>query len=742
MRRWGHFVYRRRRAVLGVSLAFFVLSMIGLVTGGQPINASNYDVESVRAANLEGAQLPSTTGSSFTLILTSSQLTFGQPAFESAVDEAVAPLQSDPRVSALATPYNTAAATVPLMVSTDKHSVLVQVGMKIDFAQARAQYGSIRGEVKPAGLSITATGDVPLAYDFDTYLASDLRRSEVVSLPLALILLVIVFCTGVAALLCLGVGVFAVLGGVGAALALAHVIDVSTYAVNVVTLVGLGIAIDYSLFIVTRFREELGSGHSVEESVATTMATAGRAIMFSGLTVAVGLSGLLFYTGTALVSMGVAGAIVVAISVLYACTLLPAMLAILGARINSIRVPVLQPKPFGEGAWHRLATWVMRRPWTVLIPTVAILLIAGSPFLDLQLANSDVTQLPTSAEARQGADLLQAQFPQVGQNTIAVVVYYQRGAPTSPANVASSYQLAQRLATLKGVTSVRSYVTVEPSLTLTAYQTLYAQPRSSLPSTVHSLLTDLTGKSIAVLDVANPYFVTSDQAHDLVRAIRAVDSIPGATVQVTGDSAFDIDLVNYMIDHTPLAIGFVLITTVIVLTMLLRSLVLPFKAVLMNALSLSAAFGALVWVFDQGHLSGFLGFTPGPLDPTIPVLLFCVVFGLSMDYEVFLLTRMQEAWIRTGDNRTAVADGLERSGRLVTGAAAIMACVFLAFALASVVTIKSIGIGMAVAVIVDATLVRALVVPAVMRLLGAANWWAPRWLRRREPDLQEIAPAA
>jgi RND superfamily putative drug exporter len=742
MRRWGHFVYRRRRAVLGVSLAFFVLSMIALVTGGQPINASNYDVESVRAANLESAQLPSTTGSSFTLILTSAHLTFGQPAFESAVDEAVAPLQSDSRVSALATPFNVAAATVPLMVSTDKHSVLVQVGMKIDFAQARAQYGLIRGEVKSSALSITATGDVPLAYDFDTYLASDLRRSEVVSLPLALILLVIVFTTGVAALLCLGVGVFAVLGGVGAALALAHVIDVSTYAVNVVTLVGLGIAIDYSLFIVTRFREELGSGHSVEDSLGTTMATAGRAIMFSGLTVAIGLSGLLFYTGTALVSMGVAGAIVVAISVLYACTLLPAMLAILGTRINSIRVPILQPKPFGQGAWHRIATWVMRRPWTVLIPTIAILLIAGSPFLDLQLANSDVNQLPTSAEARQGADLLQAQFPQVGQNTIAVVVDYRHGAPTSPANVAASYQLAQRLSTLKGVTSVRSYVTVEPTLTLSAYQSLYAQPRDALPSAVQSLLTNLTGKTIAVLDVANPYFVTSDQAHDLVRAIRAVDSIPGAIVQVTGDSAFDIDLVNYMIDHTPLAIGFVLITTIIVLTLLLRSLVLPFKAVLMNALSLSAAFGALVWVFDQGHLSGFLGFTPGPLDPTIPVLLFCVVFGLSMDYEVFLLTRMQEAWVRTGDNRTAVADGLERSGRLVTGAAAIMACVFLAFALASVVTIKSIGIGMAVAVIADATLVRALVVPAVMRLLGDANWWAPRWLHRREPQLQEIAPAA
>jgi RND superfamily putative drug exporter len=418
------------------------------------------------------------------------------------------------------------------------------------------------------------------------------------------------------------------------------------------------------------------------------------------------------------------------------------MLAILGRRVNSIRIPILQPKPFGEGAWHRLATWVMRRPWLVLIPTVAILLVAGSPFLDLQLANSDVTQLPTTAEARQGADLLQAQFPQVGTNTIAVVVQFEHGPPTSAANVASAYALSERLSALHGVSSIRSYVNVDPTFSLAAYQSLYTQPRSALPPAVRSVLTTLTGSSIAVLDVANPYFVTSDQAHALVRQIRAGDSVPGASVKVTGDTAFDIDLVNYMINHTPLAIGFVLVTTLIVLAVLLRSVVLPFKAVLMNALSLSAAFGALVWVFDQGHLSSFLGFTPGPLDPTIPVLLFCVVFGLSMDYEVFLLTRMQEAWHRTGDNRIAVADGLERSGRLVTGAAAIMACVFLAFALASVVTIKSIGVGMAVAVVVDASLVRALVVPALMRLLGRANWWAPRWLRGRAPDRQEIAPAA
>ncbi len=214
-----------------------------------------------------------------------------------------------------------------------------------------------------------------------------------------------------------------------------------------------------------------------------------------------------------------------------------------------------------------------------------------------------------------------------------------------------------------------------------------------------------------------------------MRTIRAQRAVDGASVLVTGDTAFDIDFVGYIVHQTPFAVGFAMLTTMVVLFFLLRSLILPIKAVLMNLLSLSAAFGAMVWIFQDGHLSGILNVTPGAIDPTLPVLLFCVVFGLSMDYEVFLLTRMQEAWHRTHDNRLAVADGLERSGRLVTGAAAIMITVFVAFGLARVVTIKATGIGMAVAVLADATLVRALVVPALMRLLGRANWWAPRWTR-------------
>jgi putative drug exporter of the RND superfamily len=405
--------------------------------------------------------------------------------------------------------------------------------------------------------------------------------------------------------------------------------------------------------------------------------------------------------------------------VLYALTFLPAALALLGARVNRLRVPVLQPRPFGEGLWHRIATAVMRRPVIVLVPTVAALVAAGLPFFSIKLANSDVQQLPPNAESRVGAELLETQFPLEGQNTIEVVLDFEHGSPLAPDNLATAVAASRRMAALPGVVSVSSYV--DPA------------PGDAVQGSI--------GRTIAVLDVKTPYLTTSDQAHQLVRAIRADDHFSNATALVTGDTAFDIDLVNYMVQRTPPAVAFVVCSSFVVLLVLLRSLVLPLKAVIMNVLSLSAAFGALVWVFQQGHLANILGFTPGTIDPTIPVLLFCIVFGLSMDYEVFLLTRMQEAWRRSHDNRAAVADGLERSGRLVTGAAAIMACVFLAFALASVVTIKAIGLGMAVAVIADATLVRALVVPAVMRLLGRANWWAPRWLLRI-PAPEDVPEAA
>ncbi len=258
--------------------------------------------------------------------------------------------------------------------------------------------------------------------------------------------------------------------------------DVSTYAVNIVTLIGLGIAIDYSLFIVSRFREELASGRTVDDAVAVAMGTAGRAIAFSGLTVAIGLAAMLFYRGTFLVSMGICGAIVVAISVLLGLTFLPALLAVLGPRINRLAVPVLRPRPFGQGMWHRVAVAVMRRPVTVLVPTVAVLLAAGAPFLHLHLASTDVTQLPADAEARQGAELLASAFPSQGSNIVEVVVQFDSGSPLSAANVAVADSLSRRLAATPGVAAVRSYVDIDPTLSVAGYQRLYAGGVSSLPA--------------------------------------------------------------------------------------------------------------------------------------------------------------------------------------------------------------------------------------------------------------------
>ncbi len=736
-------MYARRRGVLAICLGGFVLSIVAIASGGEPKNANSFDFESGRGFSLMSDQLPAS-GVNFTLILGDSRMAAADPDFHSEVTQALAPLAADRRVAAIQTPYTAPAATAAQMVSADGKRILAVVSLNIDFTNARKQFGAMRAEVTaPAALHVVATGDVPLAYDFDSLLAADLEKAEIGSSVVALVLLLIVFGTGVAALVCLAVGLLAVTGGVGAALLLAHATDVSTYALNIVTLIGLGIAIDYSLFIVSRFREELAAGREVAQAVSIAMATAGRAILFSGLTVAIGLSAMLFYRGTFLVSMGICGAIVVAVSVLLAITFLPAVLSMLGHRINRLAVPILRPRPHGQGIWHRIAVAVMRRPVLVLVPTIAVLLAAGSPFLHMQLANTDVTQLPPEAEARQGAELIASSFPSQGANIIAVVVDFKNGSPLSPANVATAAEISDRLRSTRGVAAVRGYVDIDPSLSVAAYQQLYSRGAgSSLPSAARDQVTRATGRSIAVLDAVTPYLPASAQAHDLVRTIRGESAVGGAVVMVTGDTAFDIDFVGYIVHQTPFAVGFAMVTTVIVLFFLLRSLILPIKAVLMNLLSLSAAFGAMVWIFQDGHLSGLLNITPGAIDPTLPVLLFCVVFGLSMDYEVFLLTRMQEAWQLTHDNRLAVADGLERSGRLVTGAAAIMITVFVAFGLARVVTIKATGVGLAVAVLADATLVRALVVPALMRLLGRANWWAPRWTRRLPGRAVEDEPAA
>jgi len=727
---WGRFVYRHRWPVLIISAVLLGLSVAGILTGGTLAGNGGFgaNLAAGKAAKLIADEIQpeqAPTGSGMELVFISSTLTATDPGFQSAVEQAVAPLLGDSRITRVDTPYKLAAAARSSYISKDAHKVLVIVHFKDSSIQAQSYLSQVVDEIYPSGLQVLATGQVPINLAFNNTLEQDLQRAEYVALPITLILLVLIFASFVAALLPISVGVLAIVGGVGGTLFLARFTDVSQYAINVVTLIGLGVAIDYSLFIVNRFRDELAAGASREDAIATSMSTAGRAITFSGITVAVGLSAMLFFQGTFLASMGAAGAIVVAVAVMYGLTFLPALLSVMGPKVDRLRLPFLgRRKPAGTGAWHSMAVWVMRRPWVVLVPALAILLVAGTPFLQLRLANGDVDQLPPSNEARQGYDTLVSDFPGQDQTTIEAVVYYPDGSPLTSDHIGAIYDLSRRLASLPYVLHVDSIVN-DPSLTRAQYQSLYSGPTSQLPSGLQQALKFGAGEHLTIIGVVTNKQYTSDEARTIVTAVRQ-ESVPDGQVLATGGTAFDLDIVNYILERTPVAVGTVLLVTYVVLFLLTGSVILPLKAVLTNLFSISASFGAMVWIFQQGHLSQLLGFTPQSIDPSIPVILFSIVFGMSMDYEVLLISRIQEEYRRTGDNQAAVALGLEKSGRLITGAAAIMVAVFLAFALANVVIIKAIGVGLAIAIAVDATIVRILIVPSVMRILGRANWWAPR----------------
>lgn len=726
---WGRLVCRRRWWVLGVGLAVLAGSVGMLVRGGVLSSGIIEGIESSRGLDRIEAGLGRAGGATFTIVLGSPTWTADEPRFAAAVADAVAPLRGDPRVLAVETPADVPGPLAATWQSTDRHHVIVNVTLRGGVHVAGRAYPAIRALVRAGPLAATFTGFLAFKADLDATLEHDLVRAELVSVPLALVVLLLVFGSIVAAGLPLGVGGVAVIAGVAIVLALSHVTDVAQYTINVVTLIGLGVAVDYSLFMVSRYQEELGRGAEVEAAIARTVATAGRAVAFSGLAVAIGLGGLLWFPRSYLFTMGLGGALVVALAVVSALTVLPALLAIAGPRIGwgKVRLPLRGGRGF---PWRRLAAAVMRRPVAVLVPTLALMIAVAIPFRRLEMAAADIRILPHGVEARRGDDRIRTEFPGGGQNRIIVAVEFPDERVLAADRIGALFDLSRRIAALTGVARVESLVDLDPAFDRARYQALYAVPAALLPHDLQQAIAMSAGGRVVVLAAVTAAAPDSDTARAIVRAIRADRRVGDGDLVVTGQTANDVDTTAFILGHAPAAVAFVMITTFLILLVLLRSIVLPIKAVVMNLLSIAGSFGALVWVFQDGHLAGVLGFVPGPIEPTLPVLLFCAIFGLSMDYEVLLLSRIQEEYERTGDNAHAVADGLERSGRLITSAAAIMVAVFVAFAAARVIVVKAMGVGMALAVALDATIVRILLVPATMRLFGDLNWWAPRWLRR------------
>lgn len=736
---WGRFVHRHRWAVL-------VLSVLSLAPSAwQIVRGATFDnnplpgfTESGRAIALIERELPKKPPS-FGLILGSASLRTEDPAFRDAVARALAPLRNDARVARVVTPFD-GAGPDPQHVSRDGRRILATVELTsgpsefatLNLGQGESgAYAALRALVRSDALEVVPVGAMALNHDFTGTATRAIARAELVLWPVVPLLLVLVFGSVIAAALPLGVGVLSVAAGMAATLALSRVAPVSVYAVNVVSMVGFSVAVDYSLFVISRFRDER-RGRPGAEALARTMETAGRAVLFSGLTVAIGLLGMLCLRLRSLASMGLAGTAVVLLAVVFALTFLPALLAILGPRVDALRLPFLNPEQSERSrrAWRRLAATVMAHPWQVLIPVVAGLLLVGSPFLRLRLGGSDASVLPASAESRRGEELRRREFVAGDANHLAVALHDSSGRTRSAESVGRAHDFSRWLAALPNVSRVDGPVSIDPRITRDQYQEIFATPRELLPPSLREALAQTASDRLMLLVVSTPLRPGAQEAHDLVRTIRAAHPPVDGEVLVTGPTALDLDVADVIARNAPVAVAVILVATYVVLFLLLGSLLLPLKAVVMNALSISASYGALVWIFQDGHLAGWLGFTPGPIETSTPIIMFCVMFGLSMDYEVLLLSRVREEYDRTGDNAQAVAFALERTGRLITGAAAIMAAVFFAFGTADMVPIQAIGIGMGIAVVVDATVVRALLVPATMRLMGEWNWWAPAPLAR------------
>ncbi|WP_246102825.1 MMPL family transporter [Streptomyces piniterrae] len=639
-------------------------------------------------------------------------------------------LAQEPGVLSAASYWTTPHESAQPLKARDGRSalVLLRLGGDEDRVRATAKELVPRFTGRQQVLRLSATGEAQISAEVQEQSEQDLFRAEAYAAPVILLILLFVFGSAVAAGLPLLIGMFSILGTFVVLQALSRLTSVSVFAINITTALGLGLAIDYSLFIVTRFREEMARGLGTTEAVAQSVRTAGRTVLFSALTVALSLSALLVFPLYFLRSFAYAGVAVVALSAFAAVVVLPAALGLLGPRIDALDVRRLfrsGPKPRGAdqgtgtgqatgngGFWHRLATAVMRRPALCTAGVVTLLVVLGLPFLRVSFGLIDDRVLPTDAPAHRTAQFVREEFATRENSALSVVLPTVSG--TDHQQQVTAY--AARLSAMPGVTRVD---TVTGS---------YAAGRQvTAPSAASASFAAGGASWLSVVPSVEP---SSSAGAKLVDRLRA-DSAPG-TVLVGGDAAVLADTRDTLADRLPEAALIIGGTTVVLLFLFTGSLLIPFKAVLLNLLSLTATFGAMVYVFQEGHLRALVGnFTvTGLVDITMPVLMFCVAFGLSMDYEVFLLSRIKEVYTETGDNTLAVAAGLERTGRLVSAAAALVAVVMIALATSGITFLKLLGVGLALAVLLDATLVRGVLVPAVMKLAGRANWWAPPPLRR------------
>ncbi len=740
---YGRFIYKFRWIVLllwvviAATSVFFMLQTIGLLGSGDNAVGGS---ESVQVAALLKNQFHQNSSQAL-VVLQSSSVAVTDPPYQQEIGTLKSKIGLIAAVQSIIT-YPTGADGKTTVLIVESHA-----NVDLPVTDLRHALATTSGPAKTYLSGGPAIDDELVHTSLD-----NVERADLFALPVALLILIVVFGTFIAALLPLILAMVAIPLTLALLYPIALHNSTSTYVLSVASIVGLGIAIDYSLFIVRRFREELALGRPVQEAIGWTLATAGEAILFSGLIVMIGFIGLILIGINLTTSIGIGGALLVVSTVLAALTFLPALLCVLGPRINALRIPYLwrmtmtsEPgqRHGQERFWHTIATVVMKRPIVTLLLVCVILASIGWPIFSIRVGSTSVSSLPTDSEARLGLTILDAQYPAFKNQTIDLVAETSdHSSPLTSANLQKLVDLTNWLRTQPHVASVTSLMQLPaspgtPALTQAQLIALYSSGAYQQNPALTQFVQQYAANGMTYIAVSSNATLDSDTSNNQIKDLRAHISqvVPGLHVLVGGTQATDLDFDTLLLGNFAWTILFVLLTTLVLLTIMFRSIVLPIKAVVMNIISISASYGVLVFVFQWGNFSNILHFTSeGYVNNIILIILFCVLFGLSMDYEVFLLSRIQEEWLHTKNNQYAVTAGLEKTGSVITNAALLFIVVTVAFTFTSELETKSMGIGMTTSVLIDATIIRSLMVPATMRLLGRWNWWFPgRTLPPKQP---------
>ncbi|MEO6457920.1 MAG: MMPL family transporter [Chloroflexia bacterium] len=771
----GRFIYKRRWLVLLVGIALIIAGGVygtsvfsRLKNGGfYDPNAESTQVMTAMHEKLgqdESALIVLFSPKSGTDIDGQSDPALGE-GYKAEVEKVLERVKGQEGTGNIASFYNSGAQA---FVSNDKTSTYAVVGFVGDEEAQSETMERVRPLLTSDLLDIKLGGLPAFSQEITEQVEKDLATAESLTFPILAILLVLIFGSLVAASLPLAIGGVVILGAFLLLRFTSDVTDISIFALNIITMLGLGLAIDYSLFMVSRFREELAKRDGdVQGSLVKTMQTAGRTVMFSGLTVAISLLSLLVFPQMFLRSMGIGGAAAVFVAMLAALTVLPAMLALLGHRVNSASVwsllrrgrrreAVAAAIPEHGGFWYRWSNFVMRRAGLMLIVALIPLVLAGLPFLRVKMSVADTRSMPVSSQSRFVGERLENDFPRNETTPIQIISTHYTPADyrarigdnydtlvrdgkleeymppaASQQSISALYDYTRAIEKVPGVTRVESLVNYSPQMSNQDYIDLFAEGRRLNDGLAMGLIAAYTKGNYSTVKVVYDTDPADEATKQIVRDIRAIQPPAGMSTQVGGIPAIVLDFLDSIAGRVPVAFALIVGIIFILLFLMLGSLVVPLKAVILNILSLSVSFGALVWIFQDGNLSNILGFTSiGSIDGTQPVLIFAIAFGLSMDYEVFLLSRIKEHYDRTGDNTASVAMGVQKTGFIITSAALLLLIVFAGFATGEISQIKQVGIGLSLAVLVDATIVRMLLVPATMKLMGKYNWWAPAPLKR------------